>query len=159
MPDRGIPLAGYRRALRYVNPYWPRLAFVVAAGLLATGFGLVQPYLSKILIDGALLRRDFQTLLTVSAAMAGVTVVGFVLNILSSYQYIRVSALVLFDMRVALYRHLQTLSPRFWAGRKLGDVVSRINNDIAEVQRVSADSRLSILSNVAFLARAAGTSA
>ena len=54
-------------------------------------------------------------------------------------------------MRLALYRHLQTLSPRFWAGRKLGDVVSRINNDIAEVQRVSADSLLSVLSNVVFL--------
>ena len=36
-------------------------------------------------------------------------------------------------------------------GRKLGDVVSRINNDIAEVQRVSADSLLSVLSNVVFL--------
>ena len=54
-------------------------------------------------------------------------------------------------MRLALYRHLQTLSPRFWARTKLGDVVSRINNDIAEVQRVSADSLLSVLSNVVFL--------
>jgi len=54
-------------------------------------------------------------------------------------------------MRLALYRHLQTLSPRFWARTKLGDVISRINNDVAEVQRVSADSLLSVLSNVAFL--------
>ena len=83
--------------------------------------------------------------------MFGVTVLGFALNILSSYQYVRVSASVLFDMRLALYQHLQTLSPRFWASRKLGDVVSRINNDIAEVQRVSADSLLSVLSNVVFL--------
>jgi ATP-binding cassette subfamily B protein len=90
-------------------------------------------------------------LLVVSGLMFAVTVLGFVLNIFSSYQYVRVSACVLFDMRLALYRHLQTLSPRFWAGRKLGDVVSRINNDIAEVQRVSADSLLSVLSNVVFL--------
>jgi len=79
-----------------------------------------------------------------------------VLNIFSSYQYVRVSASVLFDMRLALYRHLQTLSPRFWARTKLGDVVSRINNDIAEVQRVSADSLLSLLSNVVFLIGSAG---
>jgi ATP-binding cassette subfamily B protein len=50
-----------------------------------------------------------------------------------------------------LYRHLQSLSPRFWARAKLGDVVSRINNDISEVQRISADSLLSVLSNVVFL--------
>ncbi|HEV8147734.1 MAG TPA: ABC transporter ATP-binding protein, partial [Bryobacteraceae bacterium] len=155
MPETAVSLAGYRRALRYLTPYWPRLVFVVAAGLAATAFGLAQPYLSKLLIDGALLRRDYHMLLVVSGAMAAITVVGFVLNIASSYQYVRVSAQVLFDMRVALYRHLQTLSPRFWARVKLGDVVSRINNDIAEVQRVSSDSLLSVLSNVVFLIGAA----
>jgi ATP-binding cassette subfamily B protein len=148
---RGIPLDGYRRALRFIVPYWARLVFVVLVGIVATGFGLLQPYISKLLIDDALLKHNFRMLLIVSGLMFGVTVLGFVLNILSSYQYVRISASVLFDMRLALYRHLQTLSPRFWASRKLGDVVSRINNDIAEVQRVSADSLLSVLSNVVFL--------
>src|SRR3984957_1466294 len=142
---------GYRRALRFIVPYWPRLVFVLLAGIAATAFGLLQPYLSKLLIDDALAKRNLSMLLIVSGLMFGVTVLGFVLNIFSSYQYVRVSASVLFDMRLALYQHLQTLSPRFWASRKLGDVVSRINNDIAEVQRVSADSLLSVLSNVVFL--------
>ena len=155
MPPRGLPFQGYRRALRFITPYWPRLTLVLLAGLAATGFGLVQPYFSKLLIDGALLNRNMRMLLIVSGLMFGVTILGFVLNILSSYQYVRVSASVLFDMRLALYRHLQTLSPRFWAQRKLGDVVSRINNDIAEVQRVSADSLLSVLSNLVFLAGSA----
>ncbi|HTR37065.1 MAG TPA: ABC transporter ATP-binding protein [Bryobacteraceae bacterium] len=150
-PGRGVLIDGYRRALRFIVPYWPRLIFVLLAGVAATGFGLLQPYISKLLIDDALLKRNFRMLLAVSGMMLGVTVLGFVLNILSSYQYVRVSASVLFDMRLALYRHLQTLSPRFWASRKLGDVVSRINNDIAEVQRISADSLLSVLSNVVFL--------
>jgi len=146
-----LPFAGYRRALAYIAPYWPRLVFILLAGIAATAFGLVQPYISKLLIDDALLKRDLHMLLVVSAAMVIVTVAGFALNIFSSYQYVRVSAAVLFDMRLALYRHMQTLSPRFWAKRQLGDVVSRINNDIAEVQRVSADSLLSVLSNVVFL--------
>lgn len=146
-----LDLAGYRRALKFITPYWPRLVLILLAGVVSTGFGLVQPYISKLLIDDALLKRNFHMLLVVSGAMVGVTVAGFVLNIFSSYQYVRVSASVLFDMRLALYRHLQKLSPRFWARRKLGDVVSRINNDIAEVQRVSADSLLSVLSNIVFL--------
>src|SRR5215469_2377378 len=144
-------LAGYRRALKFIAPYWPRLALILLVGVASTAFGLIQPYISKLLIDDALLKRDFRMLILVSGVMIGVTVLGFALNIFSSYQYVRVSAAVLFDMRLALYRHLQTLSPRFWAGRKMGDVVSRINNDIAEVQRVSADSLLSVLSNVVFL--------
>src|SRR6202035_5769750 len=68
------------------------------------------------------------------------------------YQYVRVSAAMLFDMRLSLYRHLQTLSPRFYARWRLGGLVSRLNGDIGEVQRVSADSLLSVLSNIVFLA-------
>jgi ATP-binding cassette subfamily B protein len=86
----------------------------------------------------------------VAGLMFGVTVLGFLLNIVSSYQYVRVSASMLFHMRLALYRHLQLLSPRFYAKWRLGDLVSRLNNDIGEVQRVSADSLLSVLSNVVF---------
>jgi ATP-binding cassette, subfamily B, bacterial len=144
-------LAGYRRAARYLTPYRWRLVWILLTGVAATSFGLAQPYISKLLIDGALTRRDFHALIIVSLLMFVATVGSFALNIVSSYQYVRVSALVLFDMRVALYRHLQSLSPRFWAKAKLGDVVSRINNDISEVQRISADTLLSVLSNVVFL--------
>jgi ATP-binding cassette, subfamily B, bacterial len=144
-------LAGYRRAARFLVPYRWRLLWILLSGVAATSFGLAQPYISKLLIDEALLRRDFHALVMVSLMMVGATVGNFALNTFSSYQYVRMSALVLFDMRVALYRHLQSLSPRFWAKAKLGDVVSRINNDISEVQRISADSLLSVLSNVVFL--------
>ena len=141
----------YRRLKIFLWPYRARLIVILAVSLVATALGLAQPYISKLLIDTALLRRDWTALCWVAALMFGATVLGFVLNILASYQYVRASAAMLFDMRLALYRHLQTLSPRFYAKWRLGDLVSRLNNDISEVQRVSADSLLSVLSNVVFL--------
>jgi ATP-binding cassette, subfamily B, bacterial len=140
----------YRRALKYAAPYWARFVFVFAVGVLASGVGLVQPYFSKLLIDEALLKKDFDALLWISLAMLGATVMGFVLNIVSSYAYVKASSGVLFDMRLDLYRHLHRLSPRFWAGMKMGDVISRINNDISEVQRVTSDSLMGIVTNVIF---------
>jgi ATP-binding cassette subfamily B protein len=148
---RIIPFSQYRRVLAYIAPYWRKLVLVTAISLVATAVGLAQPYISKLLIDEALLRKNFRALVLVAGLMVAVTVLGFVLNIVSSYQYVRVSASVLFDMRLALYRHLQKLSPRFYARTRTGDIVSRINNDIAEVQRVSADSILSLVSNAVFL--------
>ena len=144
-------LGGYRRALAYIAPYWRRLALVVAVSLASTLLGLTQPYIAKLFIDEALLPRNLRALAVVAALMVVVTVLGFALNILSSYRYVAVSADVLFDMRLALYRHLQTLSPRFYARTKLGEIVSRINNDIGEVQRVSADTLLALLGNIIFL--------
>jgi ATP-binding cassette, subfamily B, bacterial len=146
-----IPFAQYRRALAYVAPYWRGFAFVILLGLLSTLIGLAQPYISRLLIDDALLRRNLHALGEVAALMVGVTVAGFAVNIVSSYRYVRLSAQCLFDMRLAVYRHLQGLSPRFFAKNKLGDIVSRINNDISEVQRVCSDTLLSVLSNVLFL--------
>jgi ATP-binding cassette subfamily B protein len=145
-------LAQYRRAIAYIAPYWPRLVPVVAISLFSTLLGLAQPYISKLLIDEALLRRNLRALIAVSSFMMGITVLGFVLSILSSYRYVRVSAQVLFDMRLAVYRRLQALSPRFYARTRLGDIVSRINNDIGEIQRVSADAILALVNNIVVLA-------
>ena len=141
----------YRRILTYILPYWRRLTLVLALSLVSTLLGLAQPYITKLLIDEALLRKNMQALATVAGLMVVVTVMGFAMNIASSYRYVAVSAAVLFDMRLAVYRHLQRLSPRFYTRTKLGEIVSRLNNDISEVQRVAADTLLAAISNVIFL--------
>ena len=145
-----IPFAQYRRALAFVAPYWRGFVFVLVLGLFSTAVGLAQPYITRVLIDDALLRRNLHALLEIAIAMVLVTAIGFAVNILSSYRYVRLSAECLFDMRLVVYRHLQSLSPRFFAKTKLGDIVSRINNDIGEVQRICSDTLLSIFSNVFF---------
>ena len=153
MESRSGPIAqwqAYRRLGVFLRPYARQLLLVLAVGLAATSLSLFQPYISKLVIDQALLRRDLHALVWIAGLMFFVTVLGFGLNILSSYRYVSVSAAMLFDMRLALYRHLQTLSPRFYAGFRLGDLMSRLNNDMGEVQRVSADTLLSVLSNVVF---------
>ncbi len=142
----------YRRVTVFLIPYWRRLALVLAASLVSTLLVLAQPYIAKLLIDEALLRRNRQALLAVAALMVALSAAGAALNILSSYRYVRVSAEVLFDMRLALYRRLQQLSPRFFARTRLGDIVSRLNNDIAEIQRVAADTLLALAASLLFLA-------
>ncbi len=71
----------------------------------------------------------------VAVLFAVITIASFVLNVVSGLRYTRVSADILFDMRLEMYRHLQRLSPRFYAAPGMGDIMSRINNDIGEIQR------------------------
>src|SRR6266849_4414086 len=137
--------------LDYAIPYWRRLLLVLLLSLLSTGLSLVLPYLSKDLIDRAFLGHDPHTLFLIVVLFIGITVVSFVLNIVSGLRYTRTSAEILFDMRLSLYRHLQQLSPRFYARTRLGEIVSRINNDIAEIQRVAAETALAWIGNVLFL--------
>lgn len=141
----------YRRLLPYLAPYRARLAGVLALSLLATAVNLAQPYLSRLMIDHALLGHDGRALAWIAAATIGVTLGGYALNIASSYRYVQISAAMLFDIRVALLRHLQTLGPRFYARFRLGDLMSRINSDVSDVQRAAADTLLAALGNVLFL--------
>jgi ATP-binding cassette subfamily B protein len=139
------------QALRFVTPYWRRLVLVLMLSLVSTSLSLLLPLISKDFFDRALLGRDMSALLRTSALFAGVTAVGFILNIVSGLRYTRVSAEILFDMRLQVYRHLLRLSPRFYARTRIGDIMSRINNDIGEIQRVAAEAALAWVGNVLYL--------
>src|SRR5919201_5314874 len=141
-----------RRALRFIIPYWRRLALVLALSALSTALSLYLPLLSRDFFDRALIGRDLATLVRVVSLFAAVSVASFVVNIVSGLRYTRVSADILFDMRLELYRHLQRLSPRFHARTRIGDIMSRINNDIGEIQRIAAETALAWVGNVLFLA-------
>jgi ATP-binding cassette, subfamily B, bacterial len=142
---------GRRSLLHYAIPYWRRLALVLACSLLGTALSLALPYLSKDLVDRALLGRNMQALFQILGMFVAITLVSFALNAVSGLRYTRVSAEILFDMRLALYEHLQKLSPRFYARTRMGEIVSRINNDIGEIQRIAAETALAWVGNVLFL--------
>ena len=139
------------RALRFVVPYWRRLLMVVAISVGSTGLTLYLPLLSRDFFDRALIGRDAPYLVRIALMFAAVTGISFVLNVISGLRYTRVSADILFDMRLEMYRHLQRLSPRFYARVRMGDIMSRINNDIGEIQRVAAEVALAWVGNGLFL--------
>ncbi|KHS48760.1 ABC transporter ATP-binding protein [Novosphingobium subterraneum] len=150
------PWSTYKRLWPWLKPYAPRLVLVLLGSLIATGLTLAQPWISKLMIDEALLKRDWDMLVRIAALMMGATVGGFAVNALVSYRYVSLSAQMLFDMRVALLRHLQRLSPRFYGSFRLGDLMSRLNSDVSDVQRVAGDTLLSVLSNMLFFAGSVG---
>ncbi len=138
--------------LEYVKPYWRRLAAIGALSLVSTVLSLLIPYLSKTLVDRALVGRNPGALYWTVALFVGSSVGAFTISTIAGLAYTRVSADILFDMRAAVYRHLQRLSPRFYARMPLGDIVARINNDVGEIQRVAAESVLAWAGNLLFLA-------
>jgi len=145
------PWRDFLRLQTFLRPYAWRMTAMIALSLAGSLLGLAMPYLSKYLVDGALLHRDVHALWIASVLMFAATLVGIVLTYVSGRGYVRMSSEMLFDMRVEVYQHLHQLSPRFYARARLGDLVSRLNGDVAEIQRISADTFLSTLSNVAFL--------
>jgi len=124
----------------------------MALSAASTAGSLYQPLISRDIFDGALVAHDARRLIVLVGLFALIAVAAFAVNAVSGLLYTRVSAAVLFDMRLDLYRHLQQLSPRFYARTRLGDILSRLNNDISEIQRIAAETTLAWVGNVLFLA-------
>ncbi|KAF1050727.1 MAG: putative ABC transporter ATP-binding protein [Stenotrophomonas maltophilia] len=144
--------AELRSALRwlygFVRPHRLAVCGLLGLALCASLLVLAQPWLTKLLIDDGLIARDFPMLALVAGAMVLVGLLGTALSGLNRYLHTRLSGRILFALRDALYRHLQTLPPSFFARRRIGDLMSRLDGDVAEIQRFAVDSLFSAVSSV-----------
>jgi len=124
-----------RRLLGYARPYRARLLLVGVLMLAAAAFGLVPPYLTKILVDDVLIPRRGAWLL--GWLVIGVTATSVLSTVIAIWRA-RVGAWVggrvSFDIRAALYDRLQWLSMRYYDRHPTGTIISRLTQDSGGVQ-------------------------
>lgn len=118
--------------------------------MLVSVLATAQPYLSKLIIDEGLIARRFALLVWLCGAVVALAATGFVLGAINRWQYVRMSGRILLSMREAVYAHLLRLSPQFFRARPVGDLITRLDGDVAEIQRFSTDTLLAFV-NAAFL--------
>ncbi|MEG1038357.1 MAG: ABC transporter ATP-binding protein [Pseudomonas sp.] len=141
-----------RRALAwlygFVRPHWRAIAALLGLSLAASLLVLLQPWLVKTLIDQGLLAKDFDVLWHMASIMIAVGIVSMLLGGINRYLHTRLSGRILFALRDDLYRHLQQLSPAFYGRKRIGDILSRLDGDVAEIQRFAVDSLFAAVSSV-----------
>jgi ATP-binding cassette subfamily B protein len=151
-----VSLSRVRRLLPFLAGFRSKLAIIFLLSFSNTILGLLQPIFTKILIDDVLLPRNLRLLWILSGIMIAVTLVSYVLGAFNRYYYTSVTARVLFNLRQHLFEHLQALPMRFHIRAKVGDLLSRLNSDIAEVQSMLTDTGFSFIANVFTLFAATG---
>ncbi|HBO4623432.1 TPA: ABC transporter ATP-binding protein [Pseudomonas aeruginosa] len=132
----------------FVRPHWLAIIGLLGLSICASLLVLVQPWLIKLLIDDGLLGRDFSMVVQIAGLMILAGLLGTALSVVNRYLHTRLSGRILFSLRDDLYRHLQTLSPSFYGQRRIGDLMSRLDGDVAEIQRFAVDSLFSAVSSV-----------
>ncbi|NBB63328.1 ATP-binding cassette domain-containing protein [Pseudomonas sp. ODNR1LW] len=141
-------LAALRWLYSFVRPHRLAIAGLLGLSVCASALVLVQPWLTKLLIDDGLLARNFPMLVLIAGLMIVAGLLGTALSGINRYLHTRLSGRMLFALRDDLYRHLQTLSPSFYGQRRIGDLMSRLDGDVAEIQRFAVDSLFSAVSSV-----------
>ena len=130
--SRGMVL----RAASYFRPYWREGLVIMATLGVAAPLALAPALLVRSVIDNAILGGNMGLLLVLAAAMIAAPAVAGLLSVLQTRFSAQIAERIVFDLRTGLYAHLQSLSLRFFTAAKTGEVMSRLSNDVTNINRV-----------------------
>lgn len=142
---------GFQRLLGFSLPYWYLLAGAALAMLVGTFTGLALPAVAGVLIDNVFVKADSTGLNNATLFLIGAfslqALAIFIQNFLLTYTGERVVT----NLRIRLYTHLQKLPLGFFNERRTGDLISRLTNDVSQVQSAVTSNLISLASSLVTL--------
>src|SRR6476661_733939 len=126
-----------RRLLHYGRPYRRRLIWAVV-GMVVYAFGSAGlAYLIKPIFDNLLPRQE--QVAVIAWSVVGVYLLKGMGSYASSYLMADVGQRVVMDVRNELYRHILGQSAGFFALGATGRLLSRVGNDVGQVQQAVSE--------------------
>ena len=140
-----------RRLMVFLKPYRKRMAGAVVLMLGATGLTLLIPYLMKVAIDQYISAGDIPGLERISAFLAAAYIGLYLTTAGQRYMLAWVGQRVLTNLRAALFDHLQALSLVYHDTHIVGVTVSRVINDVAEINDLLSQGLITLLGDMLVL--------
>jgi subfamily B ATP-binding cassette protein MsbA len=118
----------------YAKPYRRFVPIIVLFAIVASALQAATIWIYKILIDDVLIPKDFELLVWVGLAYLGLTLAEGVASFFEDYLSEWVGGRFMVSLRTQFFSHLQSLSLSFFERRSLGDMLSRLSDDIEEIE-------------------------
>src|SRR5581483_4074107 len=134
--ERGIDRATLRRAWAFARPY-PGLLALQLSGLAATAvIGILPALVLKALIDRAVAQHlSSGGVNVIVAAAVGIALTMTGLGLLNRWLGSRIGEGLIYDLRVALFSHVQQMPVAFFTYTQTGSLLSRMGNDVLDAQQ------------------------
>jgi ATP-binding cassette subfamily B protein len=136
------------RVLSYARGYWWHIGGMLVTILLTTGLSLLTPLIFRRMIDVVIPTKNLNGLLLLSLALLLIPAVTGVVNVIQRRLNATVGEGVIYDLRSALFARLQRMSLRFFTNTKVGELMSRLNNDVVGAQNAISNTIVSIVTNL-----------
>jgi len=117
------------RFLPYLKPYRGILTEIFLASLVIQLFGLATPLFTQAIIDRVLVFQSISLLNLLLAGMLIVTFFSLVTNAIRQYLIASISRSMDIAMVLDFYRHVLGLPLKFFTQRRVGDIISRVNEN------------------------------
>jgi subfamily B ATP-binding cassette protein MsbA len=127
-------LESYQRMLAYVRPYWVHLILAAISLVAISLLTLAMPLAVKQLIDLVVVSQDFTQLNRIALFLVGIFVLRSAFAVGQTYLVAWVGERVVANLRREIYDHLLSQSLGFFSGQRVGELLSRLSNDVQVIQ-------------------------
>jgi ATP-binding cassette, subfamily B, multidrug efflux pump len=141
-----------RRLLQYLRPYWRQVALAFLTIIVSSAASLSQPYLIKIAIDRYIIRRQLAGLDGLAALYLTVLVASFAAEYFQTWTLQLTGQRIMYDLRMAIYGHLQRLDLRYYDRNPVGRLMTRVTSDVDVLNDLFTSGVVTIFGDVFTLA-------
>lgn len=146
--DKGYDPKVASGLLQFLKPYYARMFWALAMMAIVTAASVSGPYFVKLAIDEGITAKNPAALRNIVLAYFAVSVVQLGFNYWRVRIMSRVGQHVLYDVRTAMFAHLQRLSLSFYNRYSVGRVITRVINDVGTLREFITWAVLAIVRNL-----------
>lgn len=136
-----------KRVLAYAKPYLWLIFGTLLLILANTALSLLHPFILRDLIDRTIPTGNIQRLIWLGVILLLIPALTGLINVVQRRLNSRVGEGVIFDLRNTLYTRLQRMSLRFFTNTRVGELMSRLNNDVVGAQNAISHTLVGIITN------------
>jgi ATP-binding cassette, subfamily B, bacterial len=137
-----------KRVLTYSYPYSKQIIIMLLLILINAGLTLLTPLILRDLIDRTIPEGNISRLVMLALGLLIIPSLGGGLSVIQRRLNAAIGEGVIYDLRLALYTHLQRMSLRFFTHTKIGELMSRLNNDVVGAQNAISNTIVAIITNL-----------
>ncbi|MFQ6271080.1 ABC transporter ATP-binding protein [Kutzneria viridogrisea] len=145
-----------RRVLEFARPHWGKLGIFLGLTVVDALLAVSTPVLAGQVVDAIINKAAVSAVVGTAVLIAVLAVVGALTGLLERWQSSRIGEGLIYDLRRAVFEHVQRMPVAFFTRTRTGALVSRLNNDVIGAQRAFTSSLSGLVTNLIQLALALG---
>jgi ATP-binding cassette subfamily B protein len=137
-----------RRALQFARPYRRKIIIFLSLIVVDAFLASAPPLLFRAIIDNGILEHRNVLIVLLAGVLAAVTLVDLLLSLGTTLLSSQIGQGVIFDLRSAVYRHVQRMPLAFFTRTQTGSLMSRLDNDVNGAQQAFSDLLSTVVNNL-----------
>lgn len=137
-----------KRLLRYAQPYRYHIIGGILLTIFISALGPIRPYLTKVAVDEAIANGDKEYLLTLALVLVGTLVLQGIVQFVVTYLTQWIGQRTILDIRMEVFRKLQSMGMRFYDRNPVGRLVTRVTGDVEVLNEMFSAGVVTVFADV-----------